>query len=201
MKTSILRSVALLLSLVGAASAAIEPERIPLWPDTAPNGDGSAAPSTASLTIFRPENPNGTVMVICPGGGYGGLVKGPEGNGIATWLNQHGIIGAVLEYRLPKGNSALPLLDAQRAIRIVRSKAADWQADPQRVGIIGFSAGGHLASTAGTHFDQGNPASTDPVERVRQPPGLHDPRLSGHHDGPPHPWRIETQSPRPVTHR
>lgn len=152
--------------MFGIASAALDPERIPLWPGNAPNGDGTAGPATSSVTIFRPDHPNGTIMIICPGGGYGGLVTGPEGTGIATWLNQHGIIGAVLEYRLPHGNSALPLLDAQRAIRLVRLKAKAWQGNPQRIGIIGFSAGGHLASTAGTHFDQGNQSAQDPIERL-----------------------------------
>jgi acetyl esterase/lipase len=105
-------------------------------------------------------------MVICPGGGYGGLVVGGEGHGIAKWLNAHGIAGVVLEYRLPKGRPFVPLLDAQRAVRLTRAHAAEWHIDPKRVGIIGFSAGGHLASTALTHFDQGDPAAVDPVERL-----------------------------------
>ena len=104
--------------------------------------------------------------MICPGGGYGGLVVGPEGHGIARWLNQHGIAGIVLEYRLPKGRPFVPLLDAQRAIRTVRSNAKEWGIDPGRIGIIGFSAGGHLASTAGTHFDGGDPKAADPIDRV-----------------------------------
>jgi acetyl esterase/lipase len=104
--------------------------------------------------------------VICPGGGYGGLVTGPEGHGIAAWLNQHGITGVVLEYRLPAGRPFVPLLDAQRAIRLVRARAREWDVDPARVGIMGFSAGGHLASTAGTHFDDGDPTATDAVAQV-----------------------------------
>ncbi len=109
-------------------------------------------------------------MIICPGGGYGGLVTGPEGSGIAQWLNQHDIVGMVLEYRLPHGNSALPLLDAQRAIRLARFNAAAWHLDPHRLGIIGFSAGGHLASTASTHFDAGNVKAADPVGRLGSRP-------------------------------
>jgi acetyl esterase/lipase len=93
-------------------------------------------------------------------------VVGPEGHGIAQWLNRHGITGIVLEYRLPQGKSLVPLLDAQRAIRTVRSKAQDWNLDPRRIGIIGFSAGGHLASTAGTHFDAGDPQAADAIDRV-----------------------------------
>lgn len=104
-------------------------------------------------------------VIICPGGGYGGLVTGPEGHGIARWLNQHGIHGVVLEYRLPAGRSRVPLLDAQQAIRTVRQNARQWQVDPKRVGIIGFSAGGHLAATASTWFDSGQPAAADPIAR------------------------------------
>ena len=107
-------------------------------------------------------------MVICPGGGYGGLVTGPEGSGIAKWLNSHGITGIVLEYRLPNGRKFVPLLDAQRAIRLVRFHSKGWGINPHRVGIIGFSAGGHLAATAATHFDCGKPsaAKDDDVERL-----------------------------------
>ena len=104
--------------------------------------------------------------MICPGGGYGGLVVGPEGHGIAAWLNEHGITGVVLEYRLPRGRHAVPLLDAQRAIRTVRASGKIWNVDPAKIGIIGFSAGGHLASTAATHFDDGDPTATDAIDRV-----------------------------------
>ena len=113
-----------------------------------------------------PDKANRAAVVICPGGGYRGLVVGPEGHGIAQWLNQHGIAGIVLEYRLPQGRPFVPLLDAQRAIRTVRANARQWNVDPQRIGIIGFSAGGHLASTVGTHFDLGDPKAQDPIERV-----------------------------------
>ena len=143
-----------------------KPERIGLWNKKAPIGDGTFQESEAWITLHRPEKPNGTAIVICPGGGYGGLVTGAEGHGIAKWLNRHGITGVVLEYRLPKGRSHVPLLDAQRAIRTVRSKAKTWDLHPDRIGIMGFSAGGHLASTAGTHFDKGKADSTDPVQRV-----------------------------------
>ena len=120
--------------------------------------------------MFRPTKPNGAAAVICPGGGYGGLVTGAEGSGIAQWLNQHGVTGVVLEYRLPHGRRFVPLLDAERAIRTVRAKAAAWGCDPRRVGIIGFSAGGHLASTAATHFDDGDAAAADPIERAGSRP-------------------------------
>jgi acetyl esterase/lipase len=135
-----------------------EAERIVLWPDKAEN--------KSAVTVHLPATGNGAAMVICPGGGYGGLVTGPEGHGIANWLNKHGIAGIVLEYELPKGRAMVPLLDAQRAIRITRARAKDWGIDPNRIGTIGFSAGGHLASTAGTHFDAGDAETTDPIDRV-----------------------------------
>jgi acetyl esterase/lipase len=142
-----------------------EPEKLKLWNGKAPIGDGKFEDGDARITVHKPDKPNGTAVVICPGGGYGGLVIGPEGHGIAAWLNRHGITGVVLEYRLPRGRSYVPLLDAQRAIRTVRANAGAWGIDPARVGIMGFSAGGHLASTAGTHFDDGNPKADDPIER------------------------------------
>lgn len=143
-----------------------EPERLNLWNGQAPIGDGKTEKADARITIHRPEKANGAAIVICPGGGYGGLVVGPEGHGIAVWLNRHGITGVVLEYRLPAGRSFVPLLDAQRAIRTVRTNAKAWGLDPSRIGIMGFSAGGHLASTAGTHFDDGDPKATDPIDRI-----------------------------------
>lgn len=150
-----------------AAEGETKPDRIPLWPEgQAPNGDGSKDSANAFYTLHRPAKPNGAALVICPGGGYGGLVTGGEGHGIAAWLNGHGITGIVLEYRLPKGRSEVPLLDAQRALRTARFHAKEWGIDPARLGIIGFSAGGHLASTAGTHFDEGDAASSDPIERL-----------------------------------
>jgi acetyl esterase/lipase len=145
--------------------AKAEPERLKLWDGNAPLGDGTFEKAEAWITVHKPEKPNGTAAVICPGGGYGGLVTGAEGHGIATWLNRHGVTGVVLEYRLPKGRPFVPLLDAQRAIRTVRANAKAWGVDPAKVGVIGFSAGGHLASTAGTHFDDGDPKAADPVEK------------------------------------
>ena len=156
----------LLALLVPAVYADAAPQKLALWPGPAPMGDGTFQPSTAAITLHRPAQPNGAAMVICPGGGYGGLVTKGEGHGIAEWLNQHGIAGIVLEYRLPRGNFQLPLLDAQRAIRTVRFRAKEWGIDPDRIGIIGFSAGGHLASTAGTHFDAGDPKAAEPLDRV-----------------------------------
>ncbi|WP_367870841.1 alpha/beta hydrolase fold domain-containing protein [Luteolibacter sp. Populi] len=164
-----LRTLLLLFALAGLGVA--EPQRVPVWPGAdAPNGDGSSSPATTTLTVHQPENPNGAAMIICPGGGYGGLVTGPEGHGIARWLGTHGITGLVLEYRLPQGRRMVPLLDAQRAIRLARSNAKAWNIDPQRIGIIGFSAGGHLASAAATKSDDGSLAAKDPIERFSSRP-------------------------------
>ncbi|MDB5385704.1 MAG: axeA [Planctomycetaceae bacterium] len=149
-----------------SADQPTQPPRIPLWKGHAPIGDGKFKEEDAFITVHQPAKPNGTAVVICPGGGYGGLVTGAEGHGIAAWLNGHGITGVVLEYRLPAGRSYVPLYDAHRALRTVRANAKDWKLDPSRIGIIGFSAGGHLASTAGTHFDVGDKTANDPIDQI-----------------------------------
>ena len=143
------------------------PEKLSIWPGAAPTGNGGTEQVDVFITVHRPaaEKANGTAIVICPGGGYGTRVVGPEGHGIAKWLNGHGITGVVLEYRLPAGRPYVPLLDAQRAIRTVRANAEKWNINPNRIGIMGFSAGGHLASTAATHFDSGNDKTDVTVER------------------------------------
>ena len=161
------------LAAVGAepptttTTAADQPEKLSLWSGRAPVRDGQFETGDAFITVHRPSAAagNGAAVVICPGGGYRGLVTGAEGHGIAKWLNEHGIAGIVLEYRMPKGRPFVPLLDAQRALRTVRFRARQWGIASGRIGIIGFSAGGHLASTAGTHFDSGNPQATDPIQR------------------------------------
>lgn len=138
-----------------------------IWNDSkAPIGEGQFEQADVWITVYRPAKPNGTAIVICPGGGYAGHAKEPEGFGIARWLNGHGIAGIVLEYRLPAGRTYVPLLDAQRAIRTTRLNAKQWDIDPSRIGIIGFSAGGHLASTAATHFDDGDQASAEKVDQI-----------------------------------
>jgi acetyl esterase/lipase len=110
-------------------------------------------------------------VVICPGGGYQALAFEKEGTRIAEWLNQLGVAGFVLKYRLgPRYHNPVMLQDAQRAIRIVRSRAAEFGLAADRIGIWGFSAGGHLASTAATHFDAGNPSAGDPIERASSRP-------------------------------
>ncbi|MDZ7615697.1 MAG: alpha/beta hydrolase [Patescibacteria group bacterium] len=155
-----------------AQDAAVTLQAMPLWDGRAPIGDGQFEASAGRMTLHRPASAvaNGAAVVICPGGGYGGLVVGAEGHGIAKWLNTHGIAGIVLEYRLPHGRPFVPLLDAQRAIRMTRANAGEWGIQPDRIGVIGFSAGGHLAATAGVHFDAGDPNAADPVQRVASRP-------------------------------
>jgi acetyl esterase/lipase len=160
---------------VSAVETSSGPEKISLWGDLAPVGngtfgEGASVAGNGSITVYHPAKPNGASVVICPGGGYGRLVMEQEGHGIARWLNRYGITGVVLGYRLPHGNPALPLFDAQRAVRMVRSKAQEWGCDPKRVGIMGFSAGGHLASTAATHFDDGDSQAKDPIDQCGSRP-------------------------------
>ena len=144
-----------------------KPLTFSLWPEgKAPNGNGTFDQANATITIHTPPKPSGVAALICPGGAYGTVVIGPEGHGIAEWLNKHGITGIVLRYRLPRGRSSVPLLDAQKAMRVVRDRGPkEWNCDPKRLGVIGFSAGGHLASTVATHFDEGNPEAESSVER------------------------------------
>jgi acetyl esterase/lipase len=104
-------------------------------------------------------------VIVCPGGGYMGKAF-YEGEPIALWLNRIGASACVLDYRVFPYHHPAPMLDAQRAIRLMRARAAEWGIDPNRIGILGFSAGGHLASTVGTHFDDGDPRAADPIERV-----------------------------------
>ena len=149
-----------------------DPQREPVWQGAhaIPGHLGDAEKDEAFYTVHRPEKPNGTLVVVCPGGGYHQVVKGPEGSGIARWLNEHGITAVVLEYRLPRGNGHRPTWDAQRAIRIARHHAKDWNCDPRRVGIIGFSAGGHLAAVASTTFTLGELGAENPVNAVSSRP-------------------------------
>ena len=141
-----------------------------LWPSGAPDAHGTGPDDRPTLSFFHPapERDCGAAVVICPGGGYGGLARDHEGWEIARWLNGFGVAGVILEYRMSgRGyRHPAPLQDAQRAVRTVRARAAALGIDPARIGIMGFSAGGHLASSAGTHFDGGDPAAADPVERV-----------------------------------
>ena len=166
--------IPILLALFTAATAHAAPlDPIPLWPAAAPGALGTADHDIPTLTAFlpAPEKATGTVVVICPGGGYGGLA-GHEGAGYAEWLADNGVAGIVLKYRLGSNGYRHPAMlnDAARAVRLTRTKAADWKIDAKRVGIMGSSAGGHLASTLLTHFDAGTPGDADPVEQQSSRP-------------------------------
>ena len=147
---------------------AAEPKTELLWPAGAPGALGDATKDKPTLIFYLPEKPTGVGIVICPGGGYGGLAMDHEGHQIGRWLNENGIAGFICDYRhRGKGyGHPAPLADAQRAIRTVRSRAKEFGVDPAKVGILGFSAGGHLTSTAVTHFDAGDAKSDDPIQRV-----------------------------------
>ncbi len=147
---------------------------IPLWPDGAPGALGHSTNDTPTLTPYLCEsNATGTAMVICPGGAYW-MLASHEGNDYALWLNQHGVTCFVLKYRLGSHGYHYPaeFQDVSRAMRWVRTHAKDYKIEPARIGIMGSSAGGHLASTLLTHFDFGNTNADDPIERQSSRPDI-----------------------------
>jgi len=139
-----------------------------LWPNGAPFAEGKEEHDIPKLTLHLApaDKATGAAVVVCPGGGYGHLAMDHEGKQVAEWLNSLGITAGILRYRhAPLYRHPVPLLDVQRALRTMRAKAVDWKIDAQRVGVMGFSAGGHLASTAGTKFDHGKGDAPDPIDR------------------------------------
>ncbi|MDQ8179541.1 alpha/beta hydrolase [Pelagicoccus sp. SDUM812005] len=169
--------------------------KLPLWDGTPPNHKASDLKETVfkrgadhdldriayvqdptiEVRLPSPQSATGQAVVICPGGGYTVLAYDWEGVDTANYLNAHGIAAIILKYRLPEDASnevphLSPLLDTKRALRLTRFHAKDWRIDPKRVGIMGFSAGGHAASTLGTHFDAGDPEAADPVDRLSSRP-------------------------------
>ncbi len=152
-----------------ALNLTAEPQTILLWKHAAPGALGTEDADRPTITVYLPVNPSatGTAVVVAPGGGYGMLASNHEGRQVANWFNSMNVTAFVLKYRLgPRYHHPIELGDAQRAIRLVRSRAAEFGFQPDRIGIMGFSAGGHLSSTAGTHFDDGNPNAIDPIDRV-----------------------------------
>ncbi|MFH5884636.1 alpha/beta hydrolase [Halalkalibaculum sp. DA3122] len=148
-------------------------ETLMLWPGGVPNAEGETDQDNPTLTVFLPEksSANGTGVVIFPGGGYAHLAMEKEGYKVARWLNEQGVAAFVVKYRLGmRYHHPSPLNDAQQAIRTVRAHADKWGVQKDKLGILGFSAGGHLASTAGTHFDMGDPRAADSVERQSSRP-------------------------------
>lgn len=163
--------VVLLLSCVNVVMAA---DWQPLWPDGAPGAKGTADQDVPALLAFpaAKETANGCGVVVCPGGGYGGLAMDHEGHQIVEWLNKRGISAWILRYRLGSKGYHHPVQkgDVLRAIRMARHQAAGHGVDPGRLGVWGFSAGGHLASTAATHFDAGDADASDPIDRLSSRP-------------------------------
>ena len=170
----VLAIASLLMTWISSTPAAETPES-PLWPNGAPGALGSSAFDVPTITPYAaaPNVATGAAMVVFPGGGYGGLAA-HEGQGYACWFQEHGITAFVVKYRLGSHGYRHPamLQDAARAMRWVRANAAKWGIDPKRVGVIGSSAGGHLASTILTHFDAGKADAADPIERFSSRPDV-----------------------------
>jgi acetyl esterase/lipase len=146
---------------------------LPLWNGPAPGAQGTDDKDIPTITVYLPRNtPAGmAAVIVCPGGGYTGLAMNHEGRQVANFLNSQGIAAFVLKYRLgPKYHHPVELGDAQRAIRMLRAHSADWHIATDRIGILGFSAGGHLAMSASTHFDAGKADAADVVDRVSSRP-------------------------------
>lgn len=183
-----------ILCLLFITTVGFSQEILPLWTsNNMPNHQNSdevesvrdrgfawiADVQTPTLEIYLPakNNATGKAMIICPGGGYGGLAYDWEGTDMAKWLNTEGIAAFVLKYRLPQSKSVItpnesPLQDAQRAMRLVRHNAADWNIEEDQIGIMGFSAGGHLASTLGTHYDNKNNFVEDDIDTLSAKPNF-----------------------------
>ncbi|SHM31761.1 Acetyl esterase/lipase [Cyclobacterium lianum] len=183
--------IACLTMTIGFANAQNQPITLDIYPGEAPFQKPTEVQEEVrendilviskvqkpQIQVFLPakRSATGKAVIICPGGGYGVLAYDWEGLDIAKWLNSRGIAGIVLKYRLPSSETQssphiVPMADGQRAIRLVRHHAEDWGIDPEQIGIMGFSAGGHLASTLGTHFDEGNPGDEDPIEQQSSRP-------------------------------
>jgi len=160
---------------VFAQSEPMHQDPVLLWPDGAPGALGKEPKDIPTLTPFlpAPAKATGAAMVVCAGGAYG-MLASYEGDDYARWLNDQGIAGYVLKYRLGSAGYRHPrmLEDAARALRLVRFHAAEWKLDPKRIGVIGSSAGGHLASTLLTHFDAGDANAPDSIDRMSSRPDI-----------------------------
>jgi len=176
-----MKSIGLLFTMLFiAASLFAQDKTLKVWPNGAPNDNGMKEPeekydgvrvrnvSEAEMYVYLPskEKNTGAAVVICPGGGYAIEAMDHEGYEMAEWLKSKGVAGIVLKYRLPYGHHEIPSGDARQTMRIVRANAKEWGIDPNKIGIAGSSAGGHLASTVGTVFDLGNKESKDAIEQL-----------------------------------
>lgn len=186
----------LALACAVATSIAQVPEAIYLWPQGAPGSEGKTAPEAVRISddgehiissIHRPSilaylpakgTATGVAVLVIPGGGHRELWMDHEGYNIASWLSHRGVAAFVLKYRLAREPGSTytvegtELIDAQRALRLIRSRAAEWDVDPTRLGVIGFSAGGELAALASTRYDAGSPTAADPIDRESSRPAF-----------------------------
>jgi len=177
-KTRLMAFILILFAVLGAAAQQAplpiqDGQILPLWAGPAPGALGTQDTDIPVITVFLPRTmtPNTPAIIVCPGGGYVNLAMNHEGRQVASYLNSLGIAAFVLRSRLgPRYHHPIELGDAQRAIRTVRSHATEWRLDPARIGILGFSAGGHLAMSASTRFDAGNPNAADAVDRANSRP-------------------------------
>jgi acetyl esterase/lipase len=154
-------------------SRAADPTEIKLWENGAPGSPPTKPQDEPVLYMKRSSSPaTPTAVIVVPGGGYAGLAMSYEGLDVGDWFNSFGVTAFVLKYRMHGTGHMhpVPMMDGQRAIRTVRARAAEWHLDPSRIGVLGFSAGGHLASTLGTHFDKGATKRGDSIDRVSSRP-------------------------------
>jgi acetyl esterase/lipase len=173
MKALLLLSAAVLSAQQRPAPILQEPQTIPLWTDRAPGAVGDEDLDKPSLTVYMPPNTTGpmTAVIIAPGGAYARLSMNLEGRAPANFFNSMGVAAFVLKYRLgPRYHHPVEIGDALRAIRLVRARAAEWHIDPAKIGMMGFSAGGHLAASASTQFDPPNASAADPIDRAGSRP-------------------------------
>lgn len=164
--------IAVGMLLAAAAWAQSAPPPVPLWPQGAPGAQGTSVADTPSVVPYPadPAKANGASVIICPGGGYSSLATVKEGEAPAKWMNSLGVSAFVLRYRISPYRHPIEMGDGLRAVRWVRSRARLYHLDPARVGMMGFSAGGHVASTVATHWDGGNSGATDSVDRFSSRP-------------------------------
>src|SRR5882672_4968694 len=165
--------MAALLPVIQQTTTLRDGQALPLWAGPAPGALGTEESDIPAIAVYLPRTmtQNTPAMIVCPGGGYVNLAANHEGRQVANYLNSLGLAAFVLRYRLgPRYHHPIELGDAQRAIRTLRSKAGEWRLDPARIGIMGFSAGGHLAMSASTHFDPGVASAADVIDRAGSRP-------------------------------
>jgi acetyl esterase/lipase len=154
------------------AELTTQPTTQPLYPHGAPNAVGRESGDVPTLTPYPANDPDGSSVLVFPGGGYANLAR-HEGEPVAQWLGTLGVTAFVVHYRLgPRYRHPAMLQDAAYAVRTIRAMSREWKLDPTRIGVLGFSAGGHLAATISTQFDDGDPSSSDPIAKVSSRPDV-----------------------------